>query len=686
MKKLQKLIRVLNKLKNDYTNNNKFDELGYIIYKRTYARYIEELERKEEWNETIYRCLRSLIEDVKVDYTKKELIRLYKYHMEFKCCLAGRQLWQLGSKLVKQGYADSLYNCYFFEMKEKQSFLQIFDELMLGGGCGFGVQNRFISQLPKIKKASIYFDNSIKLEKITQEQKEYGFFDSNTDTFFVGDSREGWVKLLDDILTSFFETGKSFKINTTLIRKKGDKIKGFGGISSGDTSLINGFTEIINILKTRTNKQLSSVDVLDIVCLIASVVISGNVRRSATIGIGDADDIEFLKCKRWDIENIPYYRSYVNISIESDEFPINKLFWETYEKDTEAIGLVNIFNAKYYGRLGINKDKDREFYKFLGDNILNKDVMIDSKVSGVNPCGEITLEHSENCLLAEVILPNVNTYDEFIDICKLLYKANKNISQMKFLYKNTEEVNKRNARIGISITGILDSYDKFLKWSNKAYKFLRKYDLEYSQKKGYNQSIKLTTIQPHGTKSLMFNVSSGLHPQYSEYYYRTIRFSCNDELVKQCEKMNLRIENQKFLECKSDGKEEIKEDRTTKVVYFARKAKEESVLSNNLSAIEHLKMVIKAQELWSDNSTSVTIYYEKEELEEIKEFIKQNWFSFKTVSLLPKTHGFIQAPYIPITKKEYNKYISNIKKKHIEINSNTILENIECEGGSCPVR
>jgi hypothetical protein len=681
------VLKKLEELKIQYQGYNKFDILGYIIYKRTYSRYDYDLGRKEEWNETIYRCLKSLVEDVKVPLNTDEIERLFKYHMEFKCSLAGRQLWQLGSKLVKAGYADSLYNCYFFEMKNQQAFLQIFEELMLGGGCGFGIQNKFIKQLPKIKKANIFFNNEIKKDNVNDIEKEFGYYDVETNTYFVGDSREGWVNLLDVILTSFFETGQDLQINTTFIRKEGERIKGFGGVSSGDKSLIKGFTEIVNILKSREEKQLSSVDVLDIVCLIASVVVSGNVRRSATIGIGDSDDIDFLMCKRWDKIQVPYWRSYVNISIESKEFPVSDLFWDTYKKDTEAIGLINIHNCKMYGRLGENKDLDRKYYvNRLGKNAINEDVMLDGRVSGVNPCGEITLEHSENCLLSEVLLPNVESYEEFIDICRLLYKVNKHISHMNFLYSNTQEVNRRNSRIGISLTGILDDYKKFLDWSDKAYNELREYDIYYSKKNNFNQSIKLTTIQPHGTKSLMFNVSSGLHPQHSKYYYRTIRFAKNDELLELCKDMGLKIENQMFYEGKKNGKDIIVEDENTKVVYFPRKARDNSILSDNLTTLEHLDIVAKAQEIWADNSTSVTVYYDKKDLQKIKEKIKQNWLNYKTISLLPKTHGFLQAPFIEISEREYNKYVSSLKEIDIRIKSDSVIDDLECNGGHCPVR
>jgi len=674
---------MLESLKREYENYPvNLDILGNIIYKRTYARYIEELGRKEEYYETIYRCLRSLVEDVGVPFTYNELSRLYRYHMELKCSLAGRQLWQLGTKLVKQGYADSLYNCYFFAIDDVESFCSIFEELMLGGGCGFSVQRRYISKLPVVKKSYIMVNNELPVkENLSYAEREYGYFEDGT--LFVGDSREGWVFLLRAILDSFFYTGRSFEINTRMVRRKGELLKGFGGLSSGDEYLIKGMNEIINLLYSRAGRSISSVDALDIVCILASIVISGNVRRSATIGLGDLDDVEFLKCKRWDLGNVPYWRSYVNISVSSSEFPVVDLFWDSYRKDTEAIGLFNLRNARRYGRLGVNKDSDRHYYTDLyGIRALQSSFNLDRDVEGVNPCGEITLADGESCLLGEVVLPNVSSYSEFIDICKLLYKANKHITQMKFLSKKTQSVNNKNARIGISITGILDCYDKFLSYASRGYNDLRLYDLEYSKKNDLPISIKLTTIQPHGTKSLMFNVSQGLHPQYAKYYYRTIRLSKNDELVNYCHRMGLRIENQQFYE----GKDKIVEDENTKVIYFPRKSRDGSILSDGLTAIEHLKMVMKAQEIWSDNSISVTVYYDKSELDDIRSFLASNWSNFKTVSLLPKTHGFIQAPIIPISEEEYKRYVTNIKEIDINIRGGDIIDDIGCDKGSCGIR
>ncbi|MCX8008413.1 MAG: hypothetical protein N3A54_01780, partial [Patescibacteria group bacterium] len=219
-----------------------FNGLGYIVYKRTYARKKED-GTTEEWWETVARCINGA-QKIGAQYTPEEAQRLYDYIFNLKGCFAGRMLWQLGTPLVERFMANSLLNCWFIAMNSIDSFCFLFENLMLGGGVGFSVRREHVYQLPKVKKG---------VNIVHQNTKDADFI--------VPDSREGWVKLLRNVLTSFFETGESFTYSTILVRGYGEPIKGFGGTASGPGILIDGIEKISKIMKTREGKKLRSIDV-----------------------------------------------------------------------------------------------------------------------------------------------------------------------------------------------------------------------------------------------------------------------------------------------------------------------------------------------------------------------------------------------------------------------------------------
>ena len=233
-------------------------------------------------------------------------------------------------------------------------------------------------------------------------------------------------------------------------------------------------------------------------------------------------------------------------------------------------------------------------------------------------------------------------------------------------------------RIGVGVTGICQSLDK-IKWLEECYDYLREVDESWSQRKGYPTSIRLTTVKPSGTLSLLSGSTPGVHPAYSSHYIRRVRMSSDDQLVDVCKNAGYFSEYVKNF----DGTE----DYSTVVVEFPCHINGNTLLAKDMTAIRQLELVKELQSKWSDNSVSVTVYYKLEELDDIKEWMKDNYEkSLKTVSfLLHNDHGFAQAPYEEITPEQYEKMISKIKPIEI-INSGDLLEGVECDGGSCPIR
>ena len=636
-----------------------FNGLGYIVYKRTYAR-VKEDGTTEEWNETVERCINGA-QKIGAQYTPEEAERIYDYVFNLKCNFAGRMLWQLGTSTVDRFGANSLLNCWATAMREPKAFLFLFENLMLGGGVGYSIRREDVHELPKIKKSVTVIHEATK--------------DAD---YIVPDKREGWVNLLSKVLDAFYVTGKSFSYSTILIRGYGEPIKGFGGKASGPQILIDGIDKITKIFQAREGKKLRSIDVLDICNIIGSVVVAGNVRRSAEIALGDPDDILYLRAKNWGSGNVPNWRAMSNNTIYADSYDhvLEEIWKNGYEinKDSgyangEPYGFFNLPLSQKFGRIKDGPISQNLLYPTDVDNC-----------EMTNPCAEISLSNYECCNLAELYLNNITSKEELIDCAQLLYKTQKAIASLPFIHEETNRIVHKNMRLGLGVTGVCQSLDK-LDWLDDCYIALRKFDKEWSAKRGWSESIKLTTIKPSGTLSLLGGATPGVHPAFSEYYMRTVRMSSSDALVQICKDMGYHVE---FL-INFDGTE----NRDTVVVYFPCKTPEGSILTKDMDVIKQLDMVKKLQTIWSDNAVSVTAYYKPEELDALKIWLKDNYeHNVKSVSfLLFKDHGFKQAPYQEIDEDTYLAASAKVKPlTSISTGNTEMLDMAECAGGACPIR
>lgn len=625
-----------------------FGPIGYITYKRTYARNIENETRTEEFEETIDRVLKASQNQLKVGFTPAEVETARGLMLDLKCSVAGRFLWQLGTQTVDKLGLASLQNCAAIVVDHPITpFTWAFDMLCLGSGVGYSISKVHTDKIPPVlpKKLGIVLDNTKSAD------------------FIVPDTRSGWVALLEKVLEAFFYKGKGFSYSTHLIRKKGEHIAGFGGTASGPEILGEGIDHIVNLLNSLVGQKLRPIHCLDIMNIIGSIVVAGNVRRSAQLAIGDMDDVEYLRAKRWDLGNVPNWRAMSNNSVFcNDTSKLPEEFWEGYKGNGEPYGLINIELSQDVGRLAD------------GGKYPDKKVMI------FNPCAEQSLESGETCALGEMFLPRFTNYKEFLTALRIIYRIIKHSLALPCHQEITEEVVHRNMRMGIGITGYLQTTEEQKSWLSPAYKYLRKLDVKYSKANGFPTSIKLTTCKPSGTLSLLPNVTPGVHPGYSKHYIRRIRIASDSVLSDICKKNGYPVEFQR----KFDGTT----DFNTVVASFPCSYPDHTVFAKDCTAIDQLEWVKRLQTEWSDNAVSCTVYYKKDELDSIKEWLNKNFtHSTKTVSfLLHNDHGFDQAPYEEITEQQYNA----MSAKTTPITSGNILddkqEQDECIAGVCPIK
>lgn len=515
--------------------------------------------------------------------------------------------------------------------------------LLLGGGVGFSVRRSDVNELPRIKK-------NVQVTHLNTKDAD----------FIVPDSREGWISLLRKTLESFFVTGKSFTYSTILVRGAGEEIRGFGGKASGPLPLIDGIEKISDIFHSREGKKLRSIDALDILNILGSIVVAGNVRRSAEIALGDSDDILFLRAKNWGMGTIPNWRAMSNNTIYADDYDyLTDEFWQGYAGNSEPYGLFNLALSQRKGRL------------------LDPDIV--DTCEGTNPCGEISLAPYESCVLAEIVLPRVTSQEELNDIARLLYKAQKAAAALPSHWKQVNDVVSRNMRIGLGVTGILQAQNK-IDWLDACYMQLREYDKYWSASNRWNESIKLTTIKPSGTLSLLAGVTPGIHPALYRHYIRRIRMASNDPLVQTCKDKGYPVE---YLR-KFDGSV----DYGTVVVSFPCVTADGTPTNKELSAVEQLQYVSRLQSVWSDNAVSCTVYYRKEELPDIRAWLAEHYETeVKSVSfLLANEHGFKQAPYEEITEDEYNALVLSVMPLVSVEYAGEFMDSDECSTGACPVR
>jgi ribonucleoside-diphosphate reductase alpha chain len=415
-------------------------------------------------------------------------------------------------------------------------------------------------------------------------------------------------------------------------------------------------------MEHREGKKLRSIDVLDICNIIGRIVISGSSRRSAQIAIGDPDDVLFMRAKNWSTGAIPGWRANSNNSVYADAFDeIMPELWNGYDGSGEPYGLINRRLARKVGRLG-----ERH---------------ADPTIEGFNPCAEIALGDGESCNLATIFLPNITGEAELIEVSRLLYKVQKAIAGMDYPYEKTNKVVRKNMRLGQSVTGVLQCSVEQLSWLDKAYVQLKEYDAIYSAERGLPASIRLTTVQPSGTLSLLPGVTPGVHPAFAKFYIRRVRFGVNDPLVEKCRKRGYPV----CFDIGIDGRE----DHSRYVVSFPCRSPENAVLAADMTAVDQLEWVKRLQSEWADNAVSVTVYYRLEELASIKEWLAKNYNdSIKSVSfLLHADHNFPLPPYEEFTEKEYEKMLKSVDMSVAMVDAYSDGELFDdCVGGACPVR
>ena len=629
-----------------------FNGLGELTYYRSYSR-LKEDGINEQWFETVERVVNGIYSVQKEHISKQDLgwnenkaqksaQEMYERIFTFKFLPPGRGLWACGTSIIEKGLGAALNNCGFTSTEHidkdfTKPFTFMMDMSMLGVGVGFDVKgaNKVEINIPK---------NSV-------------------DIYNIPDTREGWVESIRLLLDSYIFDGKTNKypvdFDYSLIRKKGEVIKTFGGISSGAEPLIKLHEQLKEILNKRDKQLLTETDIADIMNLIGVCVVSGNVRRSAQVMLGDIKSEEYLDLKNY--KKNPQRANYGWTSNNSVFCDDNTDYTEAAER-TGINGEPGYFwleNAQKYGRL-----VDAPNWK-------------DKKAVGANPCMEQTLENFELCCLVETFPANHESLEDYKRTLKFAYLYGKSVTLVKTHNKDTNKVLLKNRRIGLSQTGIAqflekNSLENYRVWCDEGYKVVQKYDEIYSNWFCIPKSIKTTSIKPSGSISLLAGATPGMHYPENRYYIRRIRIAKNSSLLKACEKANYKIEEDSY-------------DDSSMVVEIPIEIACRTV--NEVSIWEQVSLAVFIQKWWADNQVSCTVTFKPEEAKEIPAILNYFKYDLKAISFLPKTEtgAYKQMPYEAITGDKYKDLFDKIG----ELDFNDLKEDSKaekfCDSSSCEI-
>ena len=668
------------KLKKEFKDalNNEVVSWGYgglseFTYYRTYARK-KENGKLETWSDCVTRVIEGMFSILKTHalsnghtWNEKRAHKLAEECAErlftFKWTPPGRGLWMMGTDFVWEKGSGALNNCGFVSTEDidaelSKPFAFLMDMSMVGVGVGFDTKGAG-------KIASV------------EPQGE-------PEVITVEDSREGWVELISCLIDSYLEEGSAPVVpDVSPVRAYGEPIKGFGGVASGPEPLIHGFNGIKDILSKRAasvNPLLTSVDLTDIMNIIGKIVVAGNVRRTAEIAFAEPDDLDFREMKDWtkfgvetgalaplelkeiDEEEYAQYNSDFNsrnsIATKYADKPWAYKFggwrWASNNSLFAKVGMDYTDVAKNIainGEPGFAWLDNMQAYSRMKDPADHKD----HRVRGGNPCLEQSLEPYELCCLVESFPAKHEDYWDYQRTLKFAYLYAKTVTLLPTHWSDTNDVIKRNRRIGTSQSGIQEAILKFGRrkyldeFCDRAYNYVTYLDQKYSEWMGVPLSIKRTSVKPSGSVSLVAGSLPGIHYAESEAYYRTVRVASNSPMIEVLEKANYRIEPS------------VSDPTRTSVVYFPVVHEPGTISKKDVSIWEQFANAVDLQEVWADNQVSITITFGSHEKDQIARALSCFDTKLKGVSLLPLSdHGYAQAPYIETAREEIEAYAATL--------------------------
>lgn len=588
--------------------------------------------------------------------------------LDRKVSMSGRTLW-LGGTTVAKTREASQFNCSFTHIETIQDMVDVLWLLLQGCGVGF---RPIVGQLTGFAKP---IQN---IEVIQSTRTTKGGHENNKETFedgiwtiTVGDSAEAWAKSIGKLMAHPYAADK-LVLDFSQIRPAGERLKGYGWISSGDTAITKAYLAIAQILNNRAGSLLSRIDILDIANWLGTILSS---RRSAEIALFNYGEDEW------------------------EEFAVaKKNFWEDNIQRAQSNNSL-LFKTKP------SKEQLTDIFDLMVSSGGSEPGFINGQTAtqrapwfkGVNPCAEILLGNKSFCNLTEIDVGKFKGDSSGLRrAMHIAARANYRqtcVNLSDGILQEGWHLNNAFLRLcGVGITGIVRRPD------------LRDYDYSelsrtataaafgMADELGLPRPKNVTTVKPSGTLSKIMDTTEGLHKPLGKYIFNNVNFSKHDPLVPLC-----RAAGYKVIDNPMDADAVLitfpvvwNDVPFTKVTIDGQEL--EVNLETALSQLERYKMLMKS---WCQQNVSATISYSVEEVPEIIDWLLENWENYVGVSFLfradptktAKDLGYLYLPQEVVTKATYEEYSARLQPIDIDQgNSFDELTSDECASGVCPVK
>lgn len=569
------------------------------------------------------------------------------------------------SFVLKHGILTS--NCAFSHVETVYDVVDCIWLLLQGCGVGFrpivGTLTGFSTRIKEIETI-----RSVRTSKSGEDDNvETWNPETRVWTIKVGDSAVAWARFFGKIMAGKYPA-KKLVLDFSAIRPAGERLRGYGWLSSGDTAINKAALAICGILNRRSGALLSRIDILDVVNWLGTILSS---RRSAEIAImayGESEWKEFAQAKKdyW-IANIQ--RAQSNNSLLFYTKPTRSQLTDIFDTMIAAGGSEPGF---------INAEQATKRAPWF---------------SGVNPCAEILLANKSFCNLSTIVV------SRFKDDNAAMHRAAYVIARANYrqtcvdlrdgVLQEAWHLNNDFLHLcGVSMTGLAQRPDL----TPFDYKELRRSATygAYSMAQALGSPVpkNVTTIKPEGTISKICDSTEGMHKPLARYILNNINYSKHDPLVEVARAAGYRVRVNPV-----DGENVL---ITFPVEYPGVEFDRVSGVEVNLeSAVEQLDRYKTLMDHWCDQNVSATISYSPDEKASIVDWLLQNWDSYVGVSFLFRNDptktaqdlGYLYLPNEVVSKKVYDDYVRELRP--VDLNSTNSHETVDvedCVGGVCPVR
>ena len=618
------------------------NEVAEFIYKRTYSRWLEEENRREDWPETIERFIGFIISE-RPDIPEKTVNKIRKYMMEFAVMPSMRFLWAAGPAAKADN--TTIYNCSFAKINSVEAFAECLYILMCGTGFGFSVDQEEVNKLPEVPEIK----SGLPVKPI-----------------IIEDSKKGWADSVKTLMECLYD-GQNQYFDYSEIRPEGARLMTMGGRASGPQPLVKLHDFIRETMHNAQGRQLTSLEAHDICNQIAEIVVVGGVRRSSQISLSDLHDKDMRHAKEWPF---PIKRAMANNSAIYREKPsAGEFLTEWAALALSGSGERGIFNLE----AAQSKAPSRRYAPLI---------------QGTNPCGEIMLRDMEFCNLSEVVVRAEDDLDTLLDKVETatwLGVIQSSFTNFPYLRETWKKNCDKECLLGVSLTGQMDNPSIL---SSDALKALKSRVIRISRKASGILNTKMPTattcVKPSGTVSQLVDSASGVHPRYSQYYIRRYRISANDPLFKMMKDVGVPC---------SPENGQTEEDANTWVLEFPVKSPEGCITRKDVTALDQLSHYKNLQHNWCEHNASMTVYVRDDEWFEVGNWVYKNWDIINGVSFLPYDGGHYNlAPYEEIDVHSYERLIKDLPRivyselaKYESEDNTQGKQELACSGDKCDI-